>query len=99
MSEIDNFPFEEPAEIYATPGAGARKRPMSYRRFSKSAEAIRFVIEELPQLVQRGTVMEIGDDRYELADIRALYDSEGYPLTRETNDAEDGAALSPEKGK
>lgn len=98
-TEIENFPFEAPAEIYATQGAGARKRPMSYRRFAKSAEAIRFVIEELPQLVQRGTVMEIGEDRYELSDIRALYDSDDYPLPRETNAIEAGALPSLEKGK
>ncbi|MCK9911401.1 hypothetical protein MXD81_19775, partial [Microbacteriaceae bacterium K1510] len=69
---------------------------MSYRRFAKSAEAIRFVIEELPQLVQRGTVMEIGEDRYELSDIRALYDSDDYPLPRETNAIEAGALPSLE---
>ncbi len=84
MASTDKFPFGEPAEIYSTSGMGARKRPMSYRRFNNSAEAIRFVIEGLPQLVQRGTVMEVGDDRYELSDIRALYDSESYPLERET---------------
>lgn len=97
MVLLDKFPFEAPAEIYATAGAGARKRPMSYRRFANSAQAIRFVIEELPQIVQRGTVMEIGEDRYEMADIRALYDREDYPLPRETNDDDDGDATSREK--
>jgi hypothetical protein len=78
------FPFDAPAEVYSSTGLGARKRPMSYRRFPSGAEAIRFVIEELPQLVQRGTIMEVGDGRYEMADIRALYDSEAYPLAKNT---------------
>ena len=39
--------------------------------------------------VQRGTVMEVGDDRFEFAYIRALYDSEDYPLPRATNDETD----------
>jgi hypothetical protein len=99
MAVFEKFPFESPAEIYATGGTTARKRPMSYRRFSTSAEAIRFVIEGLPQIVQRGTVMEVDDERYELADIRNLYDSAAYPLTREIIEAEFGDAPSPGKGK
>jgi hypothetical protein len=98
MALLETFPFEAPAEIYATGGTAARKRPMSYRRFPTSAEAIRFVIEDLPQIVQRGTVMEVGDERYELSDIRNLYDSAAYPLTRETIDAAYGEPPKPEKG-
>jgi hypothetical protein len=98
MGLLEKFPFEAPAEIYATGGTAARKRPMSYRRFPTSAEAIRFVIEDLPQIVQRGTVMEVGDERYELSDIRSLYDSAAYPLIRETIEVELSEAPGPEKG-
>jgi hypothetical protein len=80
------FSYEASAEIYASSGYGARKRPVSYRRFSSSAEAIRFVVEELPQMLQRGTVMEIGDDRYEFAAIYRLYESDAYPLARNAED-------------
>lgn len=83
MELIGKFAFEAPAEIYSSGGSRARKGPMSYRRFQSSAEAIRFAVEELPQILQRGTVMEVGEDRFEFAAIRALYDSADYPLPRE----------------
>lgn len=85
MVPVDKFAFEAPAEIYSSGGTRARKGPISYRRFQSSAEAIRFAVEELPQILQRGTVMEVGDDRFEFADIRALYDREDYPLPRDNN--------------
>ena len=85
---MEKFAYDAPAEIYSSQGFGARKRPVTYRRFPSSAEAIRFTIEQLPQIMQRGTVMEVGDDRFEFAAIRALYDSEHYPLSRDADDAE-----------
>lgn len=90
------FCYDIPAEVYATDGMGARKRPISYRRFATGAEAIRFAVEELPPLMQRGTVMEVGDDRYEFAEIRALYESDRYPLQRDGDSDADGAAASSE---
>ncbi len=85
---MDKFAYDAPAEIYSSDGTGGRKRPVSYRRFDSSAEAIRFTMEQLPQMMQRGTVMEVGDDRFEIADIRALYESEQYPLSRDADDAD-----------
>jgi hypothetical protein len=82
---MEKFAYDAPAEIYASNGTGARKRPVTYRRFPSSAEAIRFTMEELPLIMQRGTVMEVGDDRFEIADIRALYESEDYPLARDAD--------------
>lgn len=91
MGLSPKFEYEAPAELFSSGGIGARKRPVSYRRFPSSAEAIRFAVEELPQIMQRGTVMEVGDDRFEFDDIRALYESEKYPLAREADDV-DGTA-------
>jgi hypothetical protein len=96
MSMPQAFSYDEPAEVYSTDGKGARKRPVSYRRFASSAEAIRFAVEQLPQIMQRGTVMEMGEDRYEFADIRALYESNRYPLQRDCDGEADGAGPSGE---
>lgn len=93
-----DFSFNEPADVYSTDGKGTRKRPVSYRRFATSAEAIRFAVEQLPQIMQRGTVMEIGEDRYEFADIRALYESTGYPLPRDSDGEADETADRPDNG-
>lgn len=82
MEQTEKFTFGAPAEIYSSGGSRARKGPMSYRRFQSSAEAIRFAVEELPQNLQRGTAMEVGDDRFEFAAIQAFYERDDYPLQR-----------------
>ena len=81
-SGMANFDYDAPAEVYMTRPWGAKSKPMTYRRFDRSAEAIRFAIEELPQPLQRGTAMEVGADRFEFADILELYKREQYPLAR-----------------
>jgi len=53
-----------------------------YRRFPYAAQAIRYAIEKLPPKVFSGTSLEVNDERYNAAQIRALYESECYPLTR-----------------
>lgn len=79
MKTID---FALPAELYASQGRSTSRRPVTYRRFTDTALAIQFAMESLPAGMLPGTVVETGDDRLEAADIRQLYESEGYPLNR-----------------
>jgi hypothetical protein len=79
---MTNFDYQEPAELYASTSLKGGRRPVSYRRFQSAAEAIQYAIEELDPAMLRGTVIEVADDRLDAAQIRELYDSEGYPLTR-----------------
>jgi len=79
---MDKFDYHEAAELFSSDESIARKRPIAYRRFARSAEAIRFTIEQLPQAMQRGTVMEVRGDRIKFTQIRGLYDSKHYPLSR-----------------
>ncbi len=79
---MEKFAYDAPAEIFSIDRTAARKRPLTYRQFASSAEAIRFAIEQLPQPMQRGTVMEVEGDRIQITQIRALYDSQRYPLSR-----------------
>ena len=60
------------------------KRPMTYYRFSTAAEAIRFAVEKVA--LQRGTSMEVNEERFDLAQIRELYESDNYPLERTTTE-------------
>ena len=56
-----------------------------YRRFDSAALAIKFAIEELPGDRLLGTILEVGDERFGSDAIQQLYDSEEYPLTRDTH--------------
>jgi hypothetical protein len=66
-----NFDYDAPAEVYMTNSWSTKNKPVTYRRFDRSADAIRFAIEE-----------EVGDERFEFEEIRERYDSGQYPLPR-----------------
>lgn len=72
--------WSKPAELYSSSATfGARKS--RYMRFPSLAEAIRFAVEDMPQM--RALALESGDDRFEGEAIRALYHAPDYPLGRE----------------
>ena len=77
MSAIN---YHIPAELFISKSKGASRRPMTYRRFSTGAEAIKFAIEELPPVLLAGTVLQVGEARFDQSGIRRLYDSSDYPL-------------------
>ena len=77
-----NFDYDALAEVYMTNSWSTKARPVTYRRFDRSAEAIRFAIEELTERMQRGIAMEVGDERFEFDQILELYDNNKYPLAR-----------------
>ena len=76
-----DFNFNAPAELFPSRNRKVASK-VKYRRFDKAAEAIRFAIEELPEPLLLGATIQIGDERLGHQQIRALYDSEGFPLKR-----------------
>jgi hypothetical protein len=68
------------AELF--PSRRYAKSLARYRRFDNAAEAVRYVIEEMPASWLVGTMLDIDGRRYEGSAIRALYDAAGYPLAR-----------------
>jgi hypothetical protein len=75
---MSTFDYEASAELFAAQG-----RPgFRYQRFAQAAEAIRYAIEKLPPKVLAGSSLEVNDQRYNAAEIRALYESDRYPLSR-----------------
>ena len=58
---------------------------MTYRRFSTGAEAIKFAIEELSPVLLAGTILQVGEQRFDQSGIRGLYESSDYPLQRLNN--------------
>jgi hypothetical protein len=57
-------------------------RSMEYRRFAHASEAVRFAIEDLPAELLAGACLEVDEVRYGRNEIRHLYESTDYPLTR-----------------
>ena len=75
MSAID---YSAPADLF--PSRRYAKALARYRRFDTAAEAIRYVIEDLPESWLVGTTLDVDGVRVEGKAIRALYDAADFPL-------------------
>jgi hypothetical protein len=76
------FPSRSEAELFP---AGSRKLgrgPVGYRRFARSADAIRFAIEELQADLLPDTCLEVDAEMFDRDGILRLYKSSDYPLAR-----------------
>ena len=81
MAEFD---YSAAAELFPTRRRLPRREPLRYKRFARAAEAIRFAIEDLPLESLAGAFLEVDEQRYGSDDIRRLYESVKYPLSRRT---------------
>lgn len=80
---MDKFNYAASAELYPS-RRYAKSQQTQYRRFRSAADAIRYMIEDMPSSWLAGSVLEVDEKRYEGAAIRVLYDAAGYPLERQT---------------
>jgi hypothetical protein len=55
---------------------------VSERSPAKSAEAIRFAVEDFPAIRTLGAWMQVGDERFDGEDIHRLYQRHDFPLRR-----------------
>ena len=74
--------YASPAEIFGNKGTVRGRRPVGYRRFASAAEALRFVMEEVPPPLLVGVILEADEERFDHRAIRALYEHADYPLVR-----------------
>lgn len=79
--EMPKFNYDALAELYPS-RRYAKSQQTQYRRFDRAAEAIRYVIEDLPIKCLAGSHLEVNEQRFEGAAIRALYEAADYPLSR-----------------
>jgi hypothetical protein len=64
-------------------GMKSRQRVLGYRRFARAAEAIRFVMEDIPSDIRESCSLEVEEASYGGAAIRDLYESSDFPLPRQ----------------
>ena len=79
---MSKFDYGDQAELYPSRSRSTRRQPVGYKRFERAAEALRFAIEEMPPESLVGAYLEVGEDRYDAGEMRALYDAPDYPLPR-----------------
>ncbi len=76
------FPSKSEAELFPSKSRRLRRQPVGYGRFARAADAIRFAIEELPPELLPNACLEVDEVIFDRNEIRRLYESDGYPLTR-----------------
>ncbi len=79
------FNYNAAAELFPTRRRLPRRQPFGYKRFAQAAQAIRFAIEDLPPECLAGAFLEVDEKRYGSDEIRRLYESAEYPLTRRSS--------------
>jgi len=77
-----DFDYNAEAELFPSRARASRRQPVGYRRFAHAADAIRFAIEDLPPDALIGAWLEVDEERFDGSEIRRLYDSDDYPLSR-----------------
>jgi hypothetical protein len=83
---MTDFDYNAAAELFPTRNRLPRRQSFKYKRFAQAAHAIRFAIEDMPPTFLVGAFLEVDGQRYGGADIRRLYESVAYPLSRRMRD-------------
>ena len=76
------LPARAITELFPSKSRKHRRQPIGYGRFARAADAIRFAIEELPSELLPNACLEVDETVFDCDDIRRLYESDAYPLTR-----------------
>jgi len=79
---MTEFDYCAAAELFPARRRLSSRRSFGYKRFAQASQAVRFAIEDLPLEFLVGAVLEVDEQRYGSGDIRRLYQSAEYPLTR-----------------
>jgi hypothetical protein len=78
---LQKLDLSAPAELFPSRNRKIANK-VKYRRFDHAVDAIRFAVEELPEPLLLGAYIEINEERIGHKDIRALYESEGFPMKK-----------------
>jgi hypothetical protein len=79
---VDNFNYGASAELYPSRRYAKSARDQ-YRRFKTATAALQYIMEDVPGSWLIGSFLEVDERRYDGEAIRALYESEAYPVPRQ----------------
>ena len=79
--DLNSFDYGASAELFMNRSRTTKTRP-KYKRFDTAAEGVRFVVEDLPVAVSPGAYLLVEGARFGVEEIRDLYQSAEYPLSR-----------------
>jgi len=79
--DLNGFDYGAAAELFMSRSRTTKRHPR-YKRFDTAAQAVRFVVEELPAAVLPGAYLLVAEARFGVEEIRTLYEGAGYPLPR-----------------
>ena len=77
------FDYRAAAELFPARYKARMIGAVTYKRFAAAGEAIRYALEVLPASSLLGTFLEVNEKRFDSNDIRRLYESVEYPLSRQ----------------
>ena len=83
-SDEADFNYDATAELFPAKSRKSTRHSVSYKRFARAADAIRFAIEELPPELLLGSFLEVDEMRFDRDGIRRLYQDDRYPFPRRT---------------
>lgn len=69
---FERFDFAAPAGIFVRRGNTNRRAPLTYLRFDTAAEAISYVMDEVPSRFRASVIMEVAEQRFDQDAILAL---------------------------
>jgi hypothetical protein len=75
------FNYTTSADFYRFTSAKVRGHAR-YKRFDTAADALQFAFEGMPPGLLMGSILEVGEARYDGKDMRKHYEAEAYPLER-----------------
>jgi hypothetical protein len=80
---MENHDYSTPAGVYVTrtPQRGFKPSKLVFNRFPTLADAIKYVMEDLGNASNRAWI-ETDECDFNAAEIKELYDNEGYPIQR-----------------
>jgi hypothetical protein len=82
MPAAESFDYNAPAGVFTRSAHGRRGGGAKYKRFDSAAEAIRYIIEEVPAPLWPGISVETGDETLDHRQVLDLYKARDYPFSR-----------------